>query len=316
MAGLAQQHAVRQIGRPRVSTPPPDVMRLRHLGRKPAHRASAVAFDEGQSLSFREEPSLAAPVEDLTVTAEHTGNHPAARRHPARGTDADLLTDTVDLGRSAPGLQVVEGHPHDDGGAGQRHTLIPTSENVRAEQCQRVGLKHRHAATISIGRFSRRLVLARREGGRDVPADRRHDRSGSLGVESPVEMHHAVTLEDRQRPPRPSLLVARRAAVGVEPPLRPIDDLAHVIERQVDGRVDEGLLGFGDLLRADRDPAPLEKREDQRRSLHAEPPGEQSRAYERIPSRQRRSEQISARRRGLADSDQSRCLSERDAGRR
>ena len=99
VTGLAEEDAVREIGRSVVAPPPSNVVDAGHAGRKAAHRAASVPFDEGESLSLREEALLASPVEHLAALAEHARDDSAARGHPACGCDADGLVDAVDPSR-------------------------------------------------------------------------------------------------------------------------------------------------------------------------------------------------------------------------
>ena len=155
VTGLAEQNTVLEICRSSVSHPPENVMGAGHARGKSAHRASAVAFDEGESLGFREQPLLTSPVEDLSRRIEDAGDDAAAGRHPARGGDAHRLTHAVDQRMPVAAFEILQAHPHDDGRSGERDVVVLASEHMARDEHQRIQLTlgtDRMSESGSVGR--------------------------------------------------------------------------------------------------------------------------------------------------------------------
>ena len=316
VAGLAQQHAVREIRRTVISTPPSDVMRFRDLGRQRTHGASTIPLDQRQPLRAREQALLPTPIEHFARRTEHAGDHSPACGHPSGRADADRLFDSVDLSGTGAGFQVVEAHPHHDGRTRQRHPGVAL-ENVAREHGESVGLDHRHGATIGVRRVRRGRVLSRGECGGHVAADGRHDRSGGLGVEDGVQMHHPVALMNGQSSPGTLLLQARLHPIRVQPRLGPHDQLAHVVESEPDRLLHQQRLRLGDPHRARRDATPIQQGDDRGSHLSTQRAGPERLTHSRILRRQRRPEEILARRDRFSDLHQPGRIATRDAdGRR
>ena len=311
MTRLAQQHTVGEIGRPAVAFPPPDVMRLRHLRRQPTHRTSPITLHQRQPLRPGKQPPLPPPVENLTAAPEHTRDHPTPGRHPPCRPDTDRLIDTIHGRRPHTRLQVVQVHPHDHRRPRHRHPPL-TPEHMRTEHRESIRLDHRHRPPIRIRRTRIGRILPRREHRRHEPPDRRHHRSRGLDIEHRVQMHHAITLEHRQRPPATTLLLPRLQPVRIEPRLRTHHELAHIIERQTRRLPHQHPLPLNDTLHPRSDTTTIQQPDDQRRRRSTECARVERFAHQRILRRQTCTEQIAPRRRRLPHLDQTQRLPRRD----
>ena len=150
VTALAEQHSIGEVGRAAVSHPPQDVVNLRHAGRKPAHRASAVALYESEPLALGEEPALTSPVEDDAVGVENAGDDSARCGELPRCRCGDRLVDAVDRCDTLAGLELLERHPHDDGRTVERKVAV-APERMGGDQQERVELALLQGAPRGVG---------------------------------------------------------------------------------------------------------------------------------------------------------------------
>ncbi|SJM51531.1 Cytochrome c oxidase polypeptide I / Cytochrome c oxidase polypeptide III [Gulosibacter sp. 10] len=106
VAVRAEQDPVVEVGSAVVGVPPAHVMRLGHARRESAHRATAVALHQGESLRAGELPALSSEVEHLAISAEHHRDEPGRCRESPRRSGIDHRA-SVDLRESADAARAV-----------------------------------------------------------------------------------------------------------------------------------------------------------------------------------------------------------------